>query len=110
MGEAERMCPACGAPVGAEAYFCGNCGKKLSEPPLATSWGKQIFVYVISILVPPLGLWWAVPYLRQKDAVSKRIGVVIIALTVISLVVTIWSAIALTEYYTQLITSVANLH
>jgi hypothetical protein len=47
--------------------------------------------YIGSILLPPLGFWWGIKYLKQNDAVSKRIGIITMVLTTISFIITsIW--------------------
>jgi hypothetical protein len=63
--------------------------------PPATSVSKQIIVYLISLFLAPLGLWYAWKYLKQDDRKSKIIGAVVIALTILSLAVTIWTAVGL---------------
>ena len=60
------------------------------EKPLSTSLTKQLLIYLLSVSLSPLGLWPAVRYLRQKDEKAKKIGLVAIFLTVISIVLTIW--------------------
>jgi len=70
-------------------YFCPNCGKKIKEPPLSTSIGKQIYIYALSILLPPLGLWPGIKYLLQGSTKARIIGIVAIVLTIISTVLTI---------------------
>lgn len=82
-------CKFCGFPVSENFYFCPNCGKKLKQPPLSTSIGKQISVYAISIFLPPLGLWPALKYIAQKDSKARIIGIVAIVLTIISTIITI---------------------
>jgi len=62
------------------------------EKPLSTSLTKQLLIYLLSVSLPPLGLWPAVRYLRQKDEKAKKIGLVAILLTLVSIAVTIWAA------------------
>ncbi|PIS22901.1 hypothetical protein COT49_02930 [candidate division WWE3 bacterium CG08_land_8_20_14_0_20_40_13] len=56
---------------------------------LSTSLKKQIFMYLISFLLPPFGLGWAFKYIKNGDQKAKKIGWVIVAVTVISLAVNI---------------------
>ena len=47
--------------------------------------------YIGSLLLPPLGYWWGIKYLRQTDAASKRIGILCMVITTLSFIVTsIW--------------------
>ena len=88
----ESTCPVCHVSVKTTDYFCFNCGKNLHEKPLETSALVEYLYYAASLLLPPLGLYWGVRYLRQADKRSKRIGWICIALTVVSsIVVTMWS-------------------
>lgn len=82
-------CKYCGFAIAENFYFCPNCGKKLKQPPLSTSISKQIYIYAISILLPPLGLWPGIRYLFQKDSRSKIIGIIAIILTIVTTIITI---------------------
>ena len=84
----EIICRFCKANISSDFFFCPNCGKKLKDKPLSTSTPKQILVYLASAFLPPIGLWWAVKYLRQSDPLSKKIAVFIIIITVIATAVT----------------------
>ena len=81
-------CPSCHATIPLQdAKFCPYCGKVLSIP---TSVGKQIVVYLVSLLVPPFGFWYVWKYLRQGDKKSRIIGIVSLILTIIAIVLSIW--------------------
>lgn len=51
---------------------------------------KQIGIYAISILLPPLGLWPGIKYIFQKDEKTKVVGIIAVILTIVSTVVTAW--------------------
>lgn len=80
-------CPSCHQPISQNNYFCANCGKKLQSRPLSTSLTGQIVLYLKTLLLPPFGLIWGYRYLRQSDASSKLIGIVVIIITVVE---TVW--------------------
>ena len=84
----QQLCRFCNSPVSANFFFCPTCGKKINEPPITVA--KQIGIYAISILLPPLGLWPGIKYVLQKDEKTKLVGIVAIILTIISSVITIW--------------------
>jgi len=88
-----KSCSKCKYIISDSFYFCPNCGKKLKEPPVSTTVLRQIYIYSLSILLPPLGLWPAVKYLRQKDRKAKIIGIVAIILTIISSIITTYLTI-----------------
>jgi hypothetical protein len=61
--------------------------------------------YIGSLLLPPLGYWWGIKYVRQPDAASKRIGIISIVITTLSLVVTsIW----IVQYINQINSSLGG--
>jgi hypothetical protein len=95
----EPICPKCHTAVRPSDYFCFNCGANLHPKPLSTDIATEIMYYAGSILLPPLGFWWGIKYLRQPDAASKRIGILCMVLTTIS---TIVSSIWLVNYFNKL--------
>lgn len=84
----QQLCPFCNSLVSDSFFFCPTCGKKLHEPPITLA--KQLSVYAISLLLPPLGLWPGIKYVIQKDEKTKTVGMIAIILTVISTIFTIW--------------------
>jgi hypothetical protein len=85
------LCSACNAFIPSSANFCPNCGRRLRAIPPATTLSRQTIVYLISFFLAPFGLWFAWKYLKQDDIRSKKIGIVAIALTVISVAITFWT-------------------
>ena len=107
------VCPFCQFSLPSEFYVCPNCQKKIKDPPLSTTTGKQLAIYAISILLPPLGLWPGIKYLRDDDPKAKKIGLAAIVLTVVSFVVSTWISIAVlgtvNKMYTSQIKQYQNL-
>jgi predicted amidophosphoribosyltransferase len=91
--EPQLTCPYCGRNFSLSDYFCPDCGKNLKDKPQSTTFTKQLSVYLISVFLPPLGIWPAIKYLRGQDKKSKRIGLIALLLTLISTVVTGWLTI-----------------
>ena len=83
------VCPNCHIAVRPTDYFCFNCGKNLKPAPASVSASAQFVLYLKSIILPPLGIWYALPYLKQDNQKAKIVGVVAIVLTIISLLITI---------------------
>ena len=100
------ICPFCHFTLNETFYFCPNCGKKISEPPITTV--KEIGVYLVSILLPPLGLWPGIKYLFSKNARTKRAGMIAIVLTIISTVITLWLSVALFNNLSKSVNSQMN--
>jgi len=106
----QTLCPQCHEPVPPAAYYCPNCGKKMSEPPLSTSAGAQAWIYAFSIILPVICFlavkyWQGIKYARSNDPKAKRIGFIAIVLMAISTVVTFWLAAV---WIDQVIQSSAN--
>ncbi len=108
--ESILTCPSCKATISTTDYFCPNCGKSIKSKPLSTSISKQLFVYAISILLPPIGLWWAIKYFKQHEDSSKKIGIAIVVLTVASLAVNIWIADTLFNTYSRMMSSYTDFN
>jgi hypothetical protein len=114
-GSVPMLCPQCHQPVPAGAYFCPNCGKKLSDPPLSKSIGAQIWIYAFSIILPiicylAIGYWPAVKYFKSDDPETKQIGIIAFALIIISTFVTFWlAAVWVNSAVQQAVNSVGNL-
>ena len=104
------ICKYCQGNISSADYFCPLCGKKLKEKPLSTSLKSQILVYLLAVLLPPLGIWPAIKYFRQEDEKSKKIGLTIIILTVIAVVVTVWLTAGLVKTFNQKIGEQMDLY
>jgi hypothetical protein len=90
--EPQLLCSYCKQQtISTQYYFCPNCGKQLRNKPLSTAIFRQILIYLLSFLLPPLGFWPAVKYLKQPDGKSRAIGFTAIILTMISIVISVWS-------------------
>ncbi|MEK7180727.1 MAG: zinc ribbon domain-containing protein [Patescibacteria group bacterium] len=84
------ICPTCHQPVTAEWFFCPNCGKNLKEKPPSTTWLMQTGLYLLAVLLTPLGLWPGIKYLRSHDAHARRVGIIVVVLTSLSFIISIW--------------------
>jgi hypothetical protein len=102
----QRFCPVCHQPVLPTWYFCPNCGTKLSEPPLSTSFWTQVGVYLFSIVLPIMAFiaikyWPGIKYLKSRDWTRKQIGIIALALIIISTVIVTWWSIVWFEGFMQ---------
>lgn len=71
----------------------------------STSITKQIVIYLVSFCLPPFGLGWAFKYIRSNDEKAKKIGWIVVILTIISLILTFWVSKAFIGNLTQSINS-----
>lgn len=106
--EPQLSCPNCKQNIPESYYFCPNCGKQLKAKPLSASILKQIGIYLLSFLLPPLGLWPGIKYLRQPNGEGKMVGFVAILLTVISIVLSVWITAAYMDSYGKMLNSLSN--
>jgi hypothetical protein len=89
--EEKTKCPICHTEVKESDYFCFNCGANLKPKPPSLDIQSQLTLYLKSVLIPPLGIYWALPYLKQSNPKSKAVGCVAIVITIVMLVLaTIW--------------------
>jgi hypothetical protein len=86
--EETTTCPVCHVSVRPTDYFCYNCGKNLQPKPPSLEIMKLILLVLGSILLPPLGIFWAVPYLKQKELKYFGWGIMFVVLTLLSVVLT----------------------
>ena len=105
----QKPCPKCKLPILDTYYFCPNCGKSLKLKPSATSVLTQIGIYLLSALLPPLGLWPGIKYLRTENGKAKVIGAVAIFLTIVSTVLTILLTMKLVNQFKDTLTNQINL-
>lgn len=77
-------CKNCHMKILGDYYYCPNCGKKIKEPPFKFSALKTTGIMLESVLLPPLGLFPGIKYLRYKDPVAKAIGITAIVITIIA--------------------------
>lgn len=83
------VCPFCHVAVRPADYFCSNCGKNLHAVPLGTSVFDQAKLYLGSVFLAPMGIFWGMRYLREKSDSSKIVGVIAMLLSLVTLIVAI---------------------
>jgi len=106
----QTTCAYCKGNISSSDYFCPHCGKKLKEKPLSTTFGRQLLVYLLSVFLPPLGIWPAIKYLRQQDKKSKKIGLAALFLTIASIVITSWLTISFINSFRKGLDNQLNLY
>jgi len=105
-----KACPSCGTQIATTAYFCSNCGKKIKEPPPSTKIGKQISLYLVSFFFPPFGLIPSLRYLAYDDSKAKLVGLIGLALTLLSIFLAIKVTIDIVNQLNVALNSVNQLN
>lgn len=102
----DKVCPFCHIALKDDYYFCPNCGKKLKDPPMTAA--KEIGIYLLSVLLPPLGLWPGIRYILSGNAKTRRVGWIAVGLTVLATIITIWLFMGFMNGLTQGLNSSLN--
>jgi uncharacterized OB-fold protein len=82
------VCRKCGNQVKPTDNYCSNCGLQVRDVSVGV--GKQIYIYAVSILLPPLGLIWTFKYFRSPLKRQRIVALVALILTIVGTVVTLW--------------------
>jgi hypothetical protein len=101
------ICPKCNHMVPEEFSFCPNCGAPIKNNVSITLF-SQIWIYGVSVFLPPLGFWPGIKYFRSSDPKAKKIGMIAIVLSVLSTVLTLWATFAFLNIYLNTFNSVIN--
>lgn len=80
-------CNNCHTAVKDTDYFCYNCGKNLKPQPPATDITGLLKLYIGSLLLPPMGLWWGFRYIRQNNRKAQIAGLIAIIGTIVYLII-----------------------
>lgn len=89
----QNFCPRCKSALAPIVNFCPTCGFLIKEPPVVMSIKKQIGLYLVSFLLPPLGLWPGIKYLKNSDEKVRHVGLIAIFLTILSIIISTWAYI-----------------
>lgn len=108
--DTQSICNHCHGNISTADYYCPNCGKNVREKPLSTSIVKQIWLYIFSLLLPPLGIWPAIKYLKQEDGKARKIGIIILVLTAVSIVLTIWATMNFVNSFNSALNNQMNIY
>lgn len=71
---------------------------------------SQGLLYAGSLLLPPLGIWWALPYLKQPDSRSRTVGWIAVILTVLSLLLAVWYTMKIVNGVTSTVNQQMQLY
>ena len=95
---AQEFCSKCKNLIQPTDNFCPHCGNQIVR---SIGVGKQIWIYFVSIALPPLGLGYTFKYMRSQHTKVRWVGIIAGILTIISLVVTTWWTIGAIQGFNQ---------
>lgn len=101
------FCSQCKLPIEASWYFCPNCGNPLKEKPPVLSAAKQTTIYLVSFFLAPLGLYWAMKYIKYKDNKTRTVGIVSLVLTVVAIAISIFGVKYALDQYSRFLNSIS---
>jgi hypothetical protein len=78
-----------------ETTICPYCHQPIKSTTLSTSVSTQIFLYLKTVILPPMGFFWGYRYLQQPDNKSRIVGLAAIIITFIEIIWLIQSSISL---------------
>lgn len=108
MDTTQFVCPTCGSITAPDDAFCSRCGVKLNRV-FSIGLGKQIWIYFVSFFLPPLGLIWVWKYFRMDSALAKKVAWISLALTIVSIVLTVWATGAFFQTIQNQMNSYSNV-
>lgn len=99
-------CRVCHQDILPQFYFCPNCGTKIAEPPLLTTFSSQLGLYLFSAILPLICFlfvtkWKGFSYIRSQDAKARTVGFIAFTTLVLSTILTSWYAYTYTQKITQ---------
>lgn len=108
MTDQPSICPKCGIILPPNTNFCPNCGFQTTEAPQVISIGRQVWIYFVSLLLPPLGFIWVFKYFRSQEPQKKRVAYIATILTIISIIISVWYTVGFFQSYQQQIQQINN--
>lgn len=109
MDTVKPVCPVCHQTVLRRYYFCPNCGRNLRPDAKGISLLTQIGLYALSLLLPPLGLWPGIKYIMKPNKQAKKVGLIVLALTLVSTIISIRIIFYFAQSYFDQLNSVLSV-
>lgn len=100
------VCPKCGNTIFPTDEFCAHCGLKLSFTKETFSTGKIIWIIFVSLVLPPFGLVWTFKYFRSKNQSEKKIAIMSLILTIVSVILNLWIGVGIFSAVNQQVNQV----
>ena len=108
MGAPLATCTNCALPVLAEFYFCPNCGKQLRVKSITVSVGRQVGLYLLTLFMPPVGIPFAIRYIKQPNKKTKTVGIIILSIVILSIGFTLYGYALFIQYFYGMYTKLGS--
>lgn len=82
------VCKFCSLPVSDLDYYCANCGKMIKEKPVSMSFWAILWLFVLSIFLPPFGLGQTIKYIKSSNINSRILGIISLVVTILAIIIT----------------------
>lgn len=76
-------CPICHQEISPNDVFCSHCGAKIPGRDTALSNKQKVKIYIVSVILAPLGIYWFFKYFRSEDPQKKKIAYHVLWITIL---------------------------
>ncbi len=81
------ICPFCNKEIGSTDKFCPNCGNRLPESNSSFTVGQKVKLYLLSVILAPLGLYWFFKFYKNENPEKRRVAFYSLYITIFMIVV-----------------------
>lgn len=103
--EVHLTCKYCHLPVTLQDFYCPHCGKKLKDKPVSTDLWPLVWLFVLSTLLPPLGIGLTIRYIKSEDQKAKSIGWISLMVTGLALIAAVYASKAILDVINSQVSS-----
>jgi len=83
----KEECPFCHKKIDIGSKFCPSCGNKIVDMNLPLSIGQKIKIYILSVILAPLGLYWFFKYFRNDSSDKKQVAFISLLITIVMIII-----------------------
>lgn len=85
-------CPECKNKIDDKVFFCPICGKKIKEKPVVMDFWHLLWLFILSLFLPPLNMGLTMKYIKSPDEKAKRLGWISLTIMTVALLIGFWIA------------------
>ena len=83
------LCPFCNKEIDSTDKFCPKCGNRLPERNSSFTTGQKIKIYLLSVILAPLGLYWFFKFYKNENPEKRKVAFYSLYITIFMIVVLI---------------------
>ena len=81
------ICPFCNKEIDSTDKFCPKCGNRLPESNSSFTVGQKVKIYLLSVILAPLGLYWFFKFYKNENPEKRRVAFYSLYITIFMIVV-----------------------